>query len=413
MKSVENLAFKGGGVLGVAYVGALKALEEYRLAGNLKDKNGNVITVYGDVKRVAGTSAGAICAALVALGKNAEELDTIMDKMKFSDFADRDPNFPLNGGICLGANFLNWMEAQVKSVFEIDWATFADLAALAKRNPLYKDLHVFSHQVATGRTFEFSAQSTPNVPISQAVRASMSIPIFYVPWHFDPYLRQAYPGDFIDGGVAFNYPVSAFDSGQANSLTLGFFLTALSYTTQGLLETLMHWVLDAYKCPQDLRAVAEAMFELIKLGPYDPSQLQSMRSQLSSSGVQGTPEDIELVLAILAAAYVAWVILQDGGDIVAALEAFVKEVEQFLGSIPALEELAAFLKVVGRWYSVMVSTLNTPTNFVFKRDAQRSIMVNNLGYSFTDFWLPECNKMKLRAAGYNSAAEYLSLIMYN
>ena len=34
MKIVENLAFKGGGVLGAAYAGALTALEEYRLVGH-------------------------------------------------------------------------------------------------------------------------------------------------------------------------------------------------------------------------------------------------------------------------------------------------------------------------------------------------------------------------------------------
>ncbi len=66
MKTIENLAFKGGGVLGAAYAGVYRALEEVKLLGS--DKTTNPFTVYGDVKRVAGTSAGAIFATMVLLG---------------------------------------------------------------------------------------------------------------------------------------------------------------------------------------------------------------------------------------------------------------------------------------------------------------------------------------------------------
>ena len=42
---IENLVFKGGGVLGIAYAGAIESLEEKGLLKN--------------IKRVAGTSAGS------------------------------------------------------------------------------------------------------------------------------------------------------------------------------------------------------------------------------------------------------------------------------------------------------------------------------------------------------------------
>jgi predicted acylesterase/phospholipase RssA len=412
MKTVENLAFKGGGVLGTAYVGALQALEEYKLAGSLKPTNGSPI-VYGKVKRVAGTSAGAICAALVALGNNAKEIDGIMDSMKFTDLVDVDKDFPANGGLCLGISFLNWMEAQVKAIMKKDHATFIDLFDLARENPLYKDLHVFSHQVASGRTFEFSAQSTPHVPISQAVRASMSIPMFYVPWQFGGDLQDSYPGEFVDGGVAFNYPISAFDSGQPAPLTIGIFLTPLSYTTQGPLDTLMHYILNCYNCSEELKAFAEAMFELIKLGPYNDSNVKQLQSQVSLSAAPGATQDVKLVFEIIAALGAAWALWEYNGDIEAAIEEFETLLDDWLENIPGWDELVKFLKLVELWGSAIGSVLNTPTNFVFERDAQRSIVLNTLGYSFIDFWMPECNKMKLRAAGYNSAEKYLSLIMYS
>ena len=47
-RTIENLVFKGCGVLGIAYAGAIKALEKQ---GVLKD-----------IKRTVGTSAGAVAA---------------------------------------------------------------------------------------------------------------------------------------------------------------------------------------------------------------------------------------------------------------------------------------------------------------------------------------------------------------
>ena len=55
----RNLVFEGGGVKGIAYVGALEVLDQ---EGILKD-----------IKRVAGTSAGAMVAVLVGLGYSAAE----------------------------------------------------------------------------------------------------------------------------------------------------------------------------------------------------------------------------------------------------------------------------------------------------------------------------------------------------
>src|SRR5689334_19675494 len=71
---VRNLVFQGGGVKGIAYVGVLGALEE---AGAL-----------ATVTRVAGTSAGAITAALVACGATAADLSDALTHTSFSSFCD-------------------------------------------------------------------------------------------------------------------------------------------------------------------------------------------------------------------------------------------------------------------------------------------------------------------------------------
>ena len=72
----RNLVFEGGGVKGIAYVGALSVLE------------GEWIMT--QVERVGGTSAGAITATLVALGYTADEIHGIMKGLDFRRLMDDD-----------------------------------------------------------------------------------------------------------------------------------------------------------------------------------------------------------------------------------------------------------------------------------------------------------------------------------
>ena len=70
----RNLIFEGGGVKGIAYIGAMKVLEEKGVMEN--------------VLRVGGTSAGAINATLVALGFTNDEQRGILQKLDFNNFMD-------------------------------------------------------------------------------------------------------------------------------------------------------------------------------------------------------------------------------------------------------------------------------------------------------------------------------------
>ena len=69
-----NLVFEGGGVKGVAYVGALEKLEERN--------------ILSEIERVGGTSAGAITALLVGLNYSPEEIRDKMLGLDFSHFLD-------------------------------------------------------------------------------------------------------------------------------------------------------------------------------------------------------------------------------------------------------------------------------------------------------------------------------------
>src|SRR4051794_20431620 len=77
-----DLVFEGGGVKGIGLAGAFAALEQNQFVP----------------KSVAGTSAGAITAALVAAGYSSAELDEIILKLPFASFKDESFADRLPGG---------------------------------------------------------------------------------------------------------------------------------------------------------------------------------------------------------------------------------------------------------------------------------------------------------------------------
>src|SRR4051794_5642773 len=78
-----DLVFEGGGGKGIGLAGAYGALRERGVVP----------------KRVAGTSAGAITAALVAAGYEPAELDEILRQVPFASFKDQgwEDKLPLIG----------------------------------------------------------------------------------------------------------------------------------------------------------------------------------------------------------------------------------------------------------------------------------------------------------------------------
>ncbi|MBW1861215.1 MAG: patatin-like phospholipase family protein [Deltaproteobacteria bacterium] len=72
----RNLVFEGGGVKGIAYVGAMDVLKKKE--------------VLQGIQRVGGTSAGAINATLFALGFTNAQTLAILNKLNFKNLMDDD-----------------------------------------------------------------------------------------------------------------------------------------------------------------------------------------------------------------------------------------------------------------------------------------------------------------------------------
>ena len=266
----HNLVFQGGGPRGLAYVGVLGALEEQ---GSLKE-----------LRRVAGTSAGAISATLLAVGYTSGDLhQTMMNldmktllvdptpeneklvenllKAKKTDDRTIILNYFLKEninnilrfkspmelyrhlarmeGLCEGERFRKWIDGEIEKRTGKKNCTFGELAELinTKGYP-YKHLHVYATQLNPNPTsvcFSTSDKQCADVIISDAVRASMSIPGVFKPHEihykdsgnsYSRYTKKDANGDvikFVDGGLLRNFPLDEFDSieYQTPSLPVG------------------------------------------------------------------------------------------------------------------------------------------------------------------------------------------------
>ena len=210
---IQNLVLEGGGVKGIAYVGAIQKLHD--------------LGVMEQIKKVAGTSAGAITACLVSLRYTATEIHKIVFDLDFKSFEDGKRIFRIftKYGIYRGDAFLKWMTQQITSKKDLKLsgkATFADFKAAGCR-----ELKVFATDIYTQKIQEFSFDTTPDTIVAEAIRASMSIPMFFKAWQFS----NSIPNDhlYVDGGVLLNFPINTFTKkGHHIDQTLGLHLDNLS-----------------------------------------------------------------------------------------------------------------------------------------------------------------------------------------
>lgn len=192
----KNLVFEGGGVKGIAYVGALEVLDE--------------IGILKNIKRVAGTSAGAMVAVLVGLNYTTTEISEILWDLNFKNFLDdnfgmvRDIDRLINEyGWYKGDFFRDKMAEFIKNKTGNGEATFKDLAKAKK----FRDIHLIGADLSTGFSKVFCYNNTPDVKVADAARISMSIPLFFR-------AVQNINNDghvYVDGGLLDNYPIKVFD----------------------------------------------------------------------------------------------------------------------------------------------------------------------------------------------------------
>jgi len=209
--------FEGGGAKGMAYVGALEEL----------DREGFWF------KSVAGSSAGALTAALIASGARPNEIregmNRMLDAVRGGRLAKcgRMMRLYWHGGMfpkdSLHVWLENWLVHQVRDV------AFPETVP-SRRKPKYLqpdqpvsfselyeatgiELNVVAANLSIQRQMVFSKHDTPDCQVSDAVIASCSLPLAFHNADLiatDDKDEKQYLYTVVDGGVWSNFPIWLF-----------------------------------------------------------------------------------------------------------------------------------------------------------------------------------------------------------
>jgi NTE family protein len=210
-----DLVLEGGGVKGVGLLGAVLTLHD---AGY-------------SFPRIAGTSAGAIVAALVAAyqksGRDLHELEGVMRDVDYSRFRDGSPlervtgllgqgaGLLLHEGMHSGAYLKEWLSAELAKtgVTRFGDLRLADPGGSLEPYQAYS-LVVHASDLTRGVLVrlpwdygEYGIDADEQL-IVDAVRASMSIPFYFQPVQVRTGRGTA---TWVDGGLLSNFPIAVFD----------------------------------------------------------------------------------------------------------------------------------------------------------------------------------------------------------
>jgi len=192
--SIKNLVLSGGGSKGFAYFGVYQALTEL-------DPN-----FMNHLESLAGTSAGAIMATLIALRYKPKDLYSFItsfdyNKLKSWDFL----NILKNQGLETGEHIIVFIRKII-----------AHKIHPPKSDPTFQDLYdyhpytlniVVTH-LNTYQMKVYNHLQTPDMSVAEAVRQSMSMPMMMTPMKMINSEDQT--DYYVDGGLVNNFPIDLY-----------------------------------------------------------------------------------------------------------------------------------------------------------------------------------------------------------
>lgn len=224
-----DAVFQGGGVRGFSFLGALRCLDDAGIR----------------IRKVAGTSAGAITAAAIATKVSSDDLESLIAPLDFTTFLTKksssfiwngSPDDDLDNMAAMLANltivgkrgqyssdpFYQWMKGALKGKLETFRKPVTDEEWHKK-----DDLKIVISDITDGEMrvlptdLNLYGLDPQKFEVAEAVRLSMSIPLFFEP-------GTLAGRTIIDGGMLSNFPLWMFDAREGtrpNCPTLGFRLS--------------------------------------------------------------------------------------------------------------------------------------------------------------------------------------------
>ena len=299
-KSLLHTVFEGGGAKGVAYVGALEEMELQNMW----------------FKEVAGTSAGAITASLIAAGYTYPEIKKIVFESDFNQFKDLrwgivPPwlNLAIFGGLYRGQAFETWIAGKLKDKLGFE-PTLKDL-------PI--PLSVVSSDISNKDMLILDKDTAPDLKVAEAVRMSMGIPFFFEVYRWlGTYKRFPLAvRRMVDGGLLSNFPLFIYDAaGSKGEPVVGFMLQEIPHKKEAskgwiskLLALLKYLpafhiaaaVIDTALQGQDNRHIEDDVWAKIVNIPVDVGTLDfdltlAQKEELAARGKEATEKILGLAL---------------------------------------------------------------------------------------------------------------------
>ena len=298
----RNLIFQGGGIKALAYLGTIRALEDQG--------------VLSQIERVAGSSAGAMLSTILSFRLSAQESITLFQQLDYGRIASRrtyesetrrsrifeQPLDKIVGNVDVMTRMLTrygWYSTD----YVYDWlqqviaehcggngrSTFADFQERG-----FRDLYIVATNISQHTAVIFSADTTPDVAVADALLMSQCIPLFFESIQFDG--RQLGQGDYYgDGGLTMNYPLYLFDDKRYVEQRR-WFIGGVNWETLGCR---LHTPPD---CPQDNKSIGhllnyiehliESLYHAQKIA-YEQNKVDQARSiNISNRCVATTDFDI-------------------------------------------------------------------------------------------------------------------------
>lgn len=151
--------FGGGAIRGAAHVGVLNALKDLNI----------------ELTTLAGSSVGAMVAALYAVGYSPDELSEVFLSVNFELFRDISLGFNQKFALSKGEIFLEWLRELIERKFYGENYTKGQCEPVTFKD-LNKNLIIITTNMKDFSCKEFSNFETPNFEVAMAVRISCCMP---------------------------------------------------------------------------------------------------------------------------------------------------------------------------------------------------------------------------------------------
>ena len=185
-EKIDTLCFSGGGVKGIAFIGALEHL--------IKNK----IIIMEDIKTYVGTSAGAMLSFLLNIGWEISEIKDFLLNFNFEklisgiDSLSLFETYGIQDRNKLQLLFIKFLENK----FQVKDITFEELYQRTN-----KKIIVIGTNLTKSEEAVFSYKTTPKFSVVLALRISSSIPLIFKPIKYENEL-------YVDGGIVNNFPLN-------------------------------------------------------------------------------------------------------------------------------------------------------------------------------------------------------------